>query len=175
MLAEVGLPLDVPTTGPHGLAPVVGWLDRHPDLRVVIDHLGKPPVGADSAARGEWRALLAAVAQHPLATAKLSGLYAQSGPLDSWIIDDVTKVADEALDLFGPSRLLAGGDWPIAVLAGGYDRVWSAIETVVAGLSIPDRDAVLGLSAIATYSLDPQRLARARALDHISITSEETS
>lgn len=174
MLAEARLPLDVPTTGPQGLAPVVGWLDRHPELRVVIDHLGKPPVGGDAAALGEWRALLTAVAQHPLATAKLSGLYAGSGLLDSWSNDGVARVAHEAIDLFGPSRVLAGGDWPIAVLAGGYDRVRSAIDSVVAGLSIPDRDAVLGLSAIATYSLDPQRLESARALDHTSITSEET-
>lgn len=174
MLAEAGLRLDVPTTGPHGLAPVVGWLDRHPDLRVVIDHLGKPPVGGNGAALGEWRALLSAVAQHPLATAKLSGLYAGSGPLDSWSSDDVARVAHEAIDLFGPSRVLAGGDWPIAVLAGGYDRVWSAIETALAGMSTDDRDAVLGLSAIAAYSLDLQRLECARALDHTSITSEET-
>lgn len=174
MLAEAGVPLDVPTTGPEGLAPVVAWLERHPDLRVVIDHLGKPPLGHDPAALAPWRALLAAVAEHPLATAKLSGLYAGDGPLDSWAIDDVSRVAETALDLFGPERLLAGGDWPIAVLAGGYDRVWGAITAVTAGLSPADREAVLGHAATRAYSLDPQRLAAARDASPTPSTSEET-
>ena len=174
MLAEAGLPLDVPTTSPEGLAPVVGWLERHPDLRVVIDHLGKPSLGRDPAALDRWRALLAAVAQHPLATAKLSGLYAGDGPLDSWKLDDVSRVAETAFDLFGAARLLAGGDWPIAMLAGGYDRVWGAISTATDGLSTADREAVLGLAAIRAYSLDPQRLAAARDVTSTLTILEET-
>lgn len=30
----------------------------HPNLTLVIDHLGKPPVGGDDKARRQWRALL---------------------------------------------------------------------------------------------------------------------
>lgn len=171
MLARAGLPLDVPTTGPEGLAPVAGWLERHPDLRVVIDHLGKPPVGGDAAALARWRELLRAVAEHPLAVAKLSGLYAGTGPLEGWTVDDVSRVADDAIDLFGPSRLLAGGDWPIAVLAGGYDRVWSSLRAAIERLDSGDRDDILGLSAVRAYSIDTQRLAAARALDHTAPSS----
>ncbi len=179
MLARAGMPLDVPTTGPEGLAPVTGWLQRHPDLRVVVDHLGKPPVGAGDAEMSRWRELLGAVAEHPLAVAKLSGLYSGTGPLDSWTVDAVRRVADDALGMFGPTRLLAGGDWPIAVLAGGYDRVWGAVRASIEQLDEGDRDEVLGHSAVRAYAIDPQRLAAARALasvprDPASATTEET-
>jgi L-fuconolactonase len=106
LLAAAGLPLDVPDAFPRHMEQVVRVARRHPGLTVVLDHLGKPPLG-DPEAMARWQAQLEAIAACPNVVAKLSGL-ATSGD------GDFTAAADLALDLFGPDRLMIGSDWPIA-------------------------------------------------------------
>jgi L-fuconolactonase len=153
VLERAGLPLDFPTTGPAALSSLAEIAARHPGLPVVIDHLGKPPIGGDRAARVAWRELLAECARHPLVVAKLSGLYSSVGALASWSVDAVRPFVEDALELFGPGRLLYGGDWPISELAGGYARTWSAMTELLAPLTAVDRDAVLGGTAARVYGL----------------------
>ena len=40
-----------------------------------------------------------------------------------------------------------GGDWPIAVLAGGYTRVWEGLQPLFDGLEPQEREQVLGRTA----------------------------
>ena len=152
-LARWNLPLDFPTANPAALAALPGIGARHPDLTIVIDHLGKPPLGGTTAERDEWRRLIAECARNPRTVAKVSGLYSATGPMDGWTTPEVVGYVEDALELFGPSRLLYGGDWPIADLAGGYDRGWRAIRTALEGLSGAERDLVLGGTAQRVYSL----------------------
>ena len=151
LVAAAGLTLDFVTSDPAALADLPGIGEQHPDLRIVIDHLGKPPVGGTAAQRAEWRALVADCAANPLTHAKVSGLYSSVGSLDTWTVDAVQPFVDDALELFGPARLMAGGDWPIAELAGGFDRTWSGIEQLLAHLSSVDQAAVLGGTALRFY------------------------
>lgn len=152
LLAESGLSLDFPTAGFAALAELPGIGSRHPDLRIVVDHLGKPPIGGDPDERARWRALLADAAANPLTHAKLSGLYSSVGALDSWTVDAVRPFVHDALELFGAERLMYGGDWPISVLAGGYERTWEAVTTLLGELSEAERGAILGETAAAFYS-----------------------
>jgi L-fuconolactonase len=139
VLAAAGVPFDFVTADPAALAALPGIGARHPDLRIVLDHLGKPPIGGDAGERAEWYGLLAAAARNPLTVAKVSGLYAARGPMDSWTVDAVRPFVEDALDLFGPDRLLYGGDWPISQLAGGYPRTWLAIGEILAPLLPAER------------------------------------
>ena len=50
-----------------------------------------------------------------------------------------------------------GGDWPIAVLAGGYTRVWNGLRPLFDELATEDRERVLGRTAAEFYRLDPTR------------------
>lgn len=153
LLAARGLPLDIPTADLHGLAPLPGIGARHPGLRLVIDHLGKPPVGGDAGERARWRELIAACGENPATVAKLSGLYAAHGPLDGWTVAQVRPFVEDALELFGPDRLLYGGDWPISELAGGYARTWDATTELLTELSEPERAAILEGTARRVYGL----------------------
>jgi L-fuconolactonase len=155
-IARSGLPLDYPTARFKELAFVPDIAARHPDLTLVIDHLGKPPLGEGPEALAEWRDLLAAAAAHPRVVAKVSGLYASVGELDGWRVDDVHAAVDIALDCFGPDRLMYGGDWPIAELAGGYARTWEALSSAVDSLSSSERDAIFGETAERVYGLNTQ-------------------
>ncbi|WP_136588125.1 MULTISPECIES: amidohydrolase family protein [Actinomycetes] len=152
-VAIAGLPLDVVTSTHDELSDVVALLEATPNLRVVVDHLGKPPIGGTDGARREWRALLTDIAGDPMSTAKLSGLSAAAGPLDAWTSEQVAPFIDDALELFGPDRLLFGGDWPVVLLAGGYARAWSAVTGALAALDDAERAAVLGGTAARVYGL----------------------
>ncbi|WP_262425094.1 amidohydrolase [Brachybacterium sp. Z12] len=106
LLAAAGLPLDVPDAFERHMGQVVRVAQRHPGLTVVLDHLGKPPLG-DAEAMGRWQEQLEQIAACPNVVAKVSGL-ATSGD------GDFTEAVEHALTLFGPDRLMVGSDWPIA-------------------------------------------------------------
>ena len=152
-LARWGLPLDFPTATPAALAALPGIGSRHPGLTIVIDHLGKPPLGGTAAERAQWQRLIAECSSNPRTVAKVSGLYSANGPLDGWSADEVASYVEDAVELFGPERLLYGGDWPIAELAGGYERSWRAITASLGGLSSAERDLVLGGTAQRVYGV----------------------
>ncbi|WP_267714424.1 amidohydrolase family protein [Streptomyces sp. CoH17] len=158
LLAEAGLPFDYSTTSPAALHHLPELAARHPALRLVVDHLGKPPVGGGREDRAEWRRLIAAAARHPGVHAKVSGLYRATGALDAWTTDEVRPFVEDALELFGPERLMYGGDWPVSLLAGGYARTWEAVGELLARLAPGERAAVLGGTAARFYRLDPALL-----------------
>lgn len=154
ILAARGMPLDFPTANHTGLAALADLGRRHADLPIVIDHLGKPPINGSADDRAHWRQLIAECARNPRTVAKISGLYASHGPLDSWTVDGIRPFVEDALELFTPARLMYGGDWPIAELAGGYGRSWDAIAEVLTSLGEPEREAIFGGTAARVYSLD---------------------
>ncbi|MEU1301477.1 MULTISPECIES: amidohydrolase family protein [Streptomyces] len=158
LLAEAGLTFDYSTSSPAALRHLPELAARHPTLRLVVDHLGKPPVGGGREDRAEWHRLIAAAAKHPRVHAKVSGLYSASGALDAWTTDEVRPYVEDALELFGPERLMYGGDWPISLLAGGYARTWEAVCELLAPLAPDDRAAVLGGTAARFYRLAPALL-----------------
>ncbi|WP_399881618.1 amidohydrolase family protein [Streptomyces sp. BBFR51] len=162
LLAEAGLAFDHVTSSPEALAHIPELTARHPTLRLVVDHLGKPPVGGGPGERARWRRLIAAAARQPRVHAKLSGLYPASGPLDAWTADEVRPFVEDALDLFGPGRLMYGGDWPLSLLAGGYERTWASFRELLAPLAPADRADVLGGTAARFYRIDAALLNAAR-------------
>jgi L-fuconolactonase len=62
-------------------------------------------------------------------------------------------VIDSHLEIFGPYRLMLGSDWPVAILAGGYRRVWGELVRIVDELRPAECDAILGGTAAAFYGL----------------------
>jgi L-fuconolactonase len=152
-LASRGLTFDVVAVLPRHLEHVPVLAQRHPELRIVIDHLAKPPFTRDPDQFRRWRELIVEAARHPLVHAKVSGLYPTHGDRADWSANDLWVAFDVALEAFGVERLMFGGDWPISVLAGGYQRVWAALSTLFAGLSDAERAAILGRSAASFYRI----------------------
>ena len=90
-----------------------------PDLRIVIDHLAKPPIASGDL--DAWKRDLAAAAEHPNVFAKVSGLNT-AADWATWTAEDLVEPIGHAIDVFGVDRLMAGSDWPVAILAGDYQR-----------------------------------------------------
>jgi L-fuconolactonase len=156
ILAAEGVPFDVVAVLPRHLEHVPTLSERQPALRMVIDHLAKPPIKAED--DGSWRTLMARAARNPRVYAKVSGLYPAAGDLGAWTADDVRPYLEVALELFGAERLMFGGDWPISVLAGGYLRVWEELNRLFDELSPGDRAAILGGTAVEFYRIPADRL-----------------
>jgi len=153
VLAARHLTLDYVGILPRHLEHVPLLARRVPDLRIVIDHLGKPPVAA-----GEfepWSSLLARAAQMPNVFAKVSGL--DAGDADDWAAADIAPYIDRALELFGAGRLMFGSDWPVANLRGGYRKVWRETNAALSRLSRDERDLILGGTALEFYRLPVSR------------------
>jgi L-fuconolactonase len=153
LLADAGLPLDVPDAWPRHLSQLPALADALPDLVIVVDHLAKPPRGALQEERRAWAAGLREVAARPHTVAKLSGLQVAGQPFS---VQALAEVWDTALDCFGPSRLMYGGDWPMTVPAGGYDAHWTVVRELVAALSRTEQEQVLEGTARRTYRLAPR-------------------
>ena len=158
LLEGAGIAFDVVAELPRHLELIPVLSERHPGLRMVIDHLAKPPIGL--ADREPWWSLIAAAAENPNVSGKLSGLYSATGAPDAWTTEQVRPFFDRAVELFGPSRLMYGGDWPVAILAGGYTRLWEGLAPLLDSLSSEDRERVLGRTAADFYRIDPARLDR---------------
>jgi L-fuconolactonase len=152
VLEERGLVYEVVSVHPLHLGHVPTLAQACPGLAIVIDHLAKPPiVRRDYAA---WKADLRAAAALPNVHAKISGLNT-AADWQSWTAADLEEPVGFALEVFGPKRLLFGSDWPVAILAGDYARVWRETNAVLdrLGVSGPDRDAILGDNAASLYSI----------------------
>lgn len=158
LLEEAGLAFDVVAELPRHLELVPILAERHPNLRLVIDHLAKPPIGLDD--REPWWSLIAAAAESPNVYGKVSGLYSATGTPDAWTVEQVRPCFERAVELFTPSRLMYGGDWPVAILAGGYMRVWEGLESLFGSLSAAERERMLGRTAAEFYRIDAARIAR---------------
>ncbi len=150
LLGERHLTFDVCAETPRLLGLVPALAVRHPRTTFVVDHLGKPPIRE----RGwePWASLLAAAAEPPNVVAKLSGLDSAAAP--GWTSADLAPYVDHALELFGPRRLMYGGDWPFALLASrNYRQVWDGMQGTIEVLEGEDRRAVLGDAARRVYGL----------------------
>ena len=150
LLVERGLTFDVCAESLELLARVPVLAERHPDLRLVIDHLAKPPIA--SVGWQPWADLLSESATAPNVTAKISGLNTAAAP--GWTSADLQPYVDHALATFGPHRLMVGGDWPFALLqARSYSQVWEAVRQTLELLNDVEREAIFGGTATRVYRL----------------------
>ena len=147
VLAGHNLTFDVVAVFPNHLKLVPTLCERVPELKMVIDHLAKPPVGEKES---PWFDQMRVAAESPNVYAKLSGQF--DNP--DWTVDDVRPYADFALEQFGPERTMFGSDWPVCILGGSYSSVWANTQALIAGLTQAEKDAVLGGTATKFYNLD---------------------
>ncbi|MEP9382068.1 amidohydrolase family protein [Nocardioides cheoyonin] len=152
LLAERGLPLDVPDAWPRHLHRLPALADAVPGLTLVLDHLGKPPRGTDEL--DAWAAAVRDLAARPNVVAKVSGLQRSGQPFS---VEALRPVWELALEAFGPDRLMYGGDWPMTVHDGGYAPHWRVVRRLVDELGTDEQAAILGGTATRSYGL-PKRI-----------------
>ncbi|MEM9631500.1 MAG: amidohydrolase family protein [Pseudomonadota bacterium] len=129
------------------LLPFSAFLSHHPDIPVIVDHLGSPIAG-DDAALAVWRDGIKALAALPNTFMKISGLSQADA---HWTIDGIRPMVDQVLEVFGPGRCMLGSNFPIENLTSTYESVWSAYEALFCDLKPEDKDALYFSTARTAY------------------------
>jgi L-fuconolactonase len=109
MLAKYGFSCDV-CVGQHHLAATVVLVRQCPEVRFVLDHLGKPDIKGSRL--DPWRGDLERLAACPNAWCKLSGMVTEAD-LQLWNVEDLRPYVEHAVAVFGPQRLMFGSDWSV--------------------------------------------------------------
>jgi L-fuconolactonase len=148
-VADAGLPYDLLVRA-REMPAALEVVRSMPDLRFVIDHLGKPPIRDGDIST--WAERITPFGELPNAWCKLSGLVTEAD-WSSWTVADLRPAVDSALEVFGPRRLIFGSDWPVCLLAATYQRVIETAHVLVADLSADERAAVMGGTAVEVYDL----------------------
>jgi L-fuconolactonase len=149
ILADHGLSYDVVGVIPAHIRAALKVAEKVPELRMVFDHLNQPPIGKEG--WGEWGELMKEAAGHENFYVKISGLGTASGNFESWKAADLEPAINFVLQHFGADRCFCGGDWPVSLLAGSYEKVWKAYRDILKGL--PGREKLLYKNAQHFYGL----------------------
>ncbi len=148
-LGAVGLGFDL-CCRHHQLPAVIELVGRCSDTRFILDHCGKP--GIKPGLFEPWREHIRELAVRPNVTCKLSGLITEADHA-AWTIDQLRPYVDHVLAAFDPSRVLFGGDWPVAKLAGTYPRWLDTARQLVSHVSPDGQDAIFAGNARRVYRL----------------------
>lgn len=148
-LASFGLSFDLLVHTRH-LKHAQTAIDHCPELRFVVDHSAKPPVGRGEL--GPWAREIKALAARANVWCKLSGLVTEAD-WTNWRPDDLRPFVEIVLEFFGPTRLMFGSDWPVCLLAATYDRVIASLQDLLAQISEEDRIRIFSKNAVEFYQL----------------------
>lgn len=125
-----------------------------PDLRIVIDHLGRPPV--ETQEWEPWASHLRELAACPNVAIKVSvGINALTA-WTSWNVMALKRYVDLVAAEFGADRMMVASNWPVILLRASYGQAWSDLSALLFGIfdNQGERDALLGGTAERWYGLD---------------------
>ena len=142
-----GLSFDLCLTHPQ-LAAAIRLVRQCPDVRFVLDHVGKPDIKAGQ--RDPWRAELRELAQCENVWCKLSGMATEADHA-KWQPAELRPYIDHALACFGFDRVMFGGDWPVSTLATDYPRWVATVDDALRGCSEAEWRKVYVENAEAFY------------------------
>jgi len=123
LLGEIGMRYDI-CIRPGELLDAAQLIDACPGTRFILDHCGNANVQEKD--HSKWKRDIAQVAKRQKVTCKVSGIIASAKP-GEWTENDLAPIIKHVLDVFGPDRVMFGGDWPVCTLAAPLN-VW--IETL---------------------------------------------
>jgi L-fuconolactonase len=150
ILAAAGVTTDVLVKWP-GLARARDLLAGLPDLRVVLNHCGRPDTM--TGLLEPWAGDLRAFARATTATVKLSGLIERAGI--EWTRETLRPYVETVIDAFGPSRVMFATNWPVLEIGGTYEGWVEALRSILddMGLSATDRGEILAGTACRAYGV----------------------
>ena len=150
LLAMAGLVFEAIPVNDRQFEAVLAVTRASPELKVVLNHLGNPPVPENG--WEPWATYIARAAELPNMSIKLSAGLALVVKW-KWSTKEIRRYADHVLDLFGPDRVMAGSNWPVVELGGTYAEVWHGLNELITHLKPTERAAMLGGSAQRIYGL----------------------
>jgi predicted TIM-barrel fold metal-dependent hydrolase len=149
LLGERGLSFDLCMRSKE-LPDAARLIDACPDTRFILDHCGNADVKVKD--QSQWKKDITEVAKHKNVVCKVSGIVASAAP-GKWTADDLAPVVNHTLDVFGPGRVMFGGDWPVCTKAATLRQWVEALKTIVAGRPAEERRRLFRDNAVRFYGL----------------------
>jgi len=135
---------------PKQLPAAIELVRQFPDQPFVLDHIAKPFIKDGQIS--PWREQIRELASFPNLCCKVSGMVTEADHRQ-WSPDDFLPFLDVVFGAFGPDRLMFGSDWPVCLLAAGYEQVFSLVRDY-ALRAAPDasaQEAIFGGTAAKFY------------------------
>jgi len=149
LLAQFDLAYDL-LLFPRHIPVAVEVVERFPDQKFVLDHLGKPDIKNQTFSA--WDRGIERLASFPKVFCKLSGLVTEA-VWNEWTYDEFVPAMDKVLDAFGPDRVMIGSDWPVCTLSGTYQETMDIVINYLGQFSFEVQDKVLGRNAALFYGI----------------------
>lgn len=147
-LADYGLSFDLCLKHPQ-LQATIGLADACPNVPMVLDHIAKP--GIAKGLMQPWADQMRDMARRENVVCKLSGVATEASA--DWTSATLRPYMEVALEAFGPSRIMFGGDWPVSTLAITYPAWVALVDEVIADLSEAEQRQIYRDTARAFYRL----------------------
>jgi L-fuconolactonase len=150
-LADAGLAWDVVPVTPEQIAAVTDLAHAVPELRIVVDHLGRPPI--DTGGWEPWAGQLQALAACPNLAVKVSLGIDLLTSLQAWPDAELDRYLQWVVGCFGARRLMLASNWPVVLLRANYQQAWNGLRAAVERVLDDPADlaAVLGGTAANWY------------------------
>lgn len=123
---------------------------RCPDVRFVLDHIGKP--GIATGVREPWSTQIGELAAMENVACKISGVVTEANH-QQWTFNDLRPFLDRVVEAFGFDRLLFGGDWFVQTLASTYPRWVEVVDRTLSGCSDEEIRKVYVTNAETIYGI----------------------
>ena len=123
-LRQFGLTYDL-LLFPRQLPAAIQLVRQFPDQPFVLDHIAKPGIKAGTLS--PWREQIRELAAFPNVLCKVSGLVTEADHR-MWTPEDFVPYLEVVFEAFGVERLMFGSDWPVCLLAAGYEQVFSLVR-----------------------------------------------
>lgn len=147
-LADYGLTFDMCLKHPQ-LPASIELADACPNVPMVLDHIAKPGIAAGL--MQPWADQICDLARRENVVCKLSGVATEAAP--GWTPETLRPYMDVALEAFGPSRIMFGGDWPVSTLAITYPAWVAQVDSLIADLSDTEQRQIFRDTARRFYRL----------------------
>lgn len=109
---------------PSQIAAVAPLLERHPDLRVVVDHAANPEVRRPLSS--EWRDGIYRLGALPNAACKVSAFWLPG--MVPPTAEATRPFADEIVTAFGHDRIVSASNWPVTSMLASPRQIFMACE-----------------------------------------------
>jgi L-fuconolactonase len=128
---------------------------RVPELGIVLDHMGKPPIAAGELS--DWSSAMRALARQPNVVVKISGAGAEADPTRP-LAPQALPFIRETLALFGGGRCMIGSDWPVSLMDPARYQDWiTTVEQAMTGASASEREGLAHGTAVRFYRMNAVR------------------
>ena len=150
LLGDLGMSFDL-CMRPASWAMVPGWPTPVRGTRFILDHCGNAPVQDKDLS--QWRKGIAEVARRKNTVCKVSGIVAGAKP-KGWTAADLAPAINHTREVFGPDRVMFGGDWPVCTRTATLRQWVEALKQIVRERPRSEQRKLFHDNAVAFYGLE---------------------